>query len=89
MSGFISEPPRSDEERLSGESGHGNESYTQGQRHDRISDMSKTSTAAVTAQGDASSMDISAAQKMLSAVSGSLLTSLLGRQHCSHSDISN
>lgn len=62
--------------------------HTQGQRHDRIppppghGDLDAPSAPKVTpsqAQGD-----VSITQKMLSAVSGSILTSLLGIQHLSY-----
>ena len=60
--------------------GHGDNKYYWGQRHDRILNESDTGGIAVTrdAMADPAETDISAAQRMLSAVSGSLLTSLLG-----------
>lgn len=60
---------------------HGDNSYQWGQRHDRTLKESETGSIAVTrdAMGDLKETEISASQKMLSAVSGSLLTSLLGK----------
>lgn len=79
MSGFVSEPARSDEALTT--TSHGEKRYTRGQRHDRLpGDSSRTATMTM---NDADELppetDISAGQKMLSAVSGSLLTSLLGK----------
>ena len=76
MSGFVSEPPRSDENGLA-TGRYGNTGLTQGQRHDRLE--AGNSNGDIMADADNVSQDISAAQKMLSAISGSLLTSLLGR----------
>lgn len=81
MSGVVSEPSRSDQQTLA-TSGDGDTEYW-GQRHNRIQ-YTSTEPNPVTMDesnepdvGDAVT-DISAVQKMLSAVSGSLLTSLLG-----------
>ena len=54
--------------------------FTQGQRHDRIPDPRNggASKATVDPNNFPPEIDISAGQKMLSAVSGSLLTSFLG-----------
>lgn len=70
----------SDEEGLA-TAKHGDNSYPWGQRHDRTLKESETGSIAVTrdAMGDPQETEISASQKMLSAVSGSLLTSLLGK----------
>ena len=55
---------------------------TQGQRHDRIRELPGNgeleSSAAPNLAPRPPDMDVSIAQKMLSAVSGSILTSLLG-----------
>jgi len=55
---------------------------TQGQRHDRIRDIPENgkleSSAAPNLAPRPPQVDVSIAQKMLSAVSGSILTSLLG-----------
>ena len=77
MSGFVSEPAPTDEHQAA-TSSHGNPEISWGQRHDRSIQSTSNS---VTMNGDnkpEAEMDISAGQKMLSAVSGSLLTSLLG-----------
>lgn len=79
MSGFVSEPVRTDEHQVA-TSSHGNSDHSPGHRHD-ISSKGAGSGNSVTMNdlNDAEvEMDISAGQKMLSAVSGSLLTSLLG-----------
>ena len=81
MSGFISEPERSHEQHLdNAKSSHGDSGGSKGQAHDRMAGKpSKGSTVMLEEQYDqATEMDISAGQKMLSAVSGSLFTSLLG-----------
>lgn len=81
MSGVVSEPSRSDQQTLA-TSRDGDTEY-RGQRHYRIQDISAEQKPATMDEsnepdpGDAVT-DISAVQKMLSAVSGSLLTSLLG-----------
>lgn len=79
MSGFISEPVRTDEHQVA-TSSHGNSEHTPGQGHDRLSKGPGTSNSVTMNEHDEpeAEMDISAGQKMLSAVSGSLLTSLLG-----------
>ena len=83
MSGFITEPLRSDER------GHGRLEDTEGQRHDRISGGILGVTAVTRSGRDEpeTEVDISAGQKMLSAVSGSLLTSLLGKPCSSINDL--
>ena len=80
MSGFISEPVPTDEHQIA-TSSHGDPEYFSGQRHDRSSRGPGTSNLVTMNEPDESEveMDISVGQKMLSAVSGSLLTSLLGR----------
>jgi len=72
---------RLDEEEVLARAKHGDNSYSRGQRHDRIPSESNTGGIAVTrgAMADPVETEISAPQKMLSAVSGSLLTSLLGK----------
>lgn len=80
MSSFVSEPVRTDE-RPFATSRHGNWKNLHGQGHDRIPEHMETRKSV--AMNEASDepdfeMDISAAQKIFSAVSGSLLTSLLG-----------
>ena len=86
MSGFVSEPTRSDEELAT--TSHGEKRYTEGQRHDRLPGGSNRNATMTMNDEDELSpeTDISAGQKMLSAVSGSLLTSLLGKfnDHRSH-----
>lgn len=79
MSGFISEPVRTDEHQAA-TSSHGNSDYFSRQRHDRLSKGPGTSKSVIMGEQDEPEveMDISAGQKMLSAVSGALLTSLLG-----------
>ena len=83
MSGFVSEPER-DLEIQRASKRYGEAAQTPGQRHDRMAgDASDTSPAVVMkgrTEGESQvEVDITAGQKMLSAVSGSLLTSLLGR----------
>jgi len=74
MSGFVLEPLRTDE-KASSAPGYGiTTSSPQGQTNTpEYSESGPTVT-----MSDSKEMDISAGQKMLSAVSGSLLTSLLG-----------
>ena len=84
MSGFISEPER-DIEIQRASNHYGKRAQTQGQRHDRMErDVRDVTPAVAVVDGDERDgqveVDISAGQKMLSAVSGSLLTSLLGKQ---------
>ena len=81
MSGVVSEPSRSDQQRFA-TSRDGDTDY-RGQRQYRIQDISaehKPVTMDESNEPDMedTTMDITAIQKMLSAVSGSLLTSLLG-----------
>lgn len=80
MSGFISEPVRTDEHQV-GPSNYGDSDYFSQQKHDRSSKGPGTShVVSMNEQDEAEvEMDISAGQKMLSAVSGALLTSLLGK----------
>ena len=75
MSGFASEPVRTDEraEHVAPQDG----ASVIG--HDRSQSNLNSSQASVTRDGDNGEIEISASQKMLSAVSGSLLTSLLGK----------
>ena len=79
MSGFISEPTRSDEKELALRQNAG-KSHIQGQEHDRIPGGTGQEQSPVGKHGGDRDEDIeiTASQKMLSAVSGSLLTSLLG-----------
>lgn len=82
MSGFASEPVRTDERAehaapQDGISVIGNDHDRQ--RHDRSQSNPNSIQASVTRDGDNGEIEISAPQKMLSAVSGSLLTSLLGK----------
>lgn len=81
MSGVVSEPSRSDEQKLA-TSRDGDTEY-RGQRHYRIQDTSAGHNPVTMDESNEPEVenvetDISAVQKMLSAVSGSLLTSLLG-----------
>lgn len=79
MSGFISEPARTDQH-LGATSSHGNPNRSLSHIH-HISSKGAGSSDPVTMNDTDEpevEMDISAGQKMLSAVSGSLLTSLLG-----------
>lgn len=80
MSGLLSEPLRSDEQEFA-TLRHGDSAKTQRQRPNRPSD-GFGSGKSVTMDDDGETLpevEISAGQKMLSAVSGSLLTSLLGQ----------
>lgn len=79
MSGFISEPVQTDEHQVATPS-HGNSEHSPGQRHDISSNGAGSSKSVIMNDPNESEveLDISAGQKMLSAVSGSLLTSLLG-----------
>ena len=72
---------RLDEEEVLAAAKHGDNNYSRGQRHDRILNESDMRGIAVTRDimADSVEVEISAPQKMLSAVSGSLLTSLLGK----------
>ena len=81
MSGIVSEPYRSDEQKLA-TSRDGDTEY-RGERHYRIQNTSAEHKPVTMDESNEPDMedvvtDISAVQKMLSAVSGSLLTSLLG-----------
>ena len=81
MSGFISEPVRTDQHQVA-PSSHGNSdlSSEHRSRHDILSKGTGSSDSVTMNDPDDAEleMDISAGQKMLSAMSGSLLTSLLG-----------
>ena len=79
MSGFISEPARTDEHQVA-TSGHGSPDHLSSQRHYGSSNGPSTNNSVTMNEHDVQDveMDISAGQKMLSAMSGSLLTSLLG-----------
>lgn len=82
MSGLLSEPLRADEQQFATlNNGENGRQSLRGQRHTRISDSLKSGdTITMNKPTDSEAeVDISAGQKMLSAVSGSLLTSLLGR----------
>ena len=79
MSGFVSEPTRFDESKLAAAK-HEEKLGFDGQRHDIIGvrengNISDTGGSAINMD---SGTEISAGQKMLSAVFGSVLTSLLG-----------
>ena len=78
MSGFISEPVRIDEHQVA-TSSYGSPDHP-GQGHDRLFKGMGTSNSITMSEHDEPVVgtDISAGQKMLSAMSGSLLTSLLG-----------
>ena len=81
MSGVASEPSRSDKQKLA--TSRDGDTEFRGQRHYRIQDTfaePKPVTMDESNEPELESVetDISAVQKMLSAVSGSLLTSLLG-----------
>ncbi len=81
MSTFISEPVPTDEQQVA-TSSHGKSEHLLGQKHDRSSEGVGTSSSVTMNEPNEPEveMDISAGQKMLSAMSGSLLTSLLGSQ---------
>lgn len=81
MSGFISEPERSHEHHVATvASQYGGSEQLHGQAHDRMARDPSNSQAVTAYEKDEAipDPDISATQKMLSAVSGSLLTSILG-----------
>ena len=90
MSGFASEPVRSEEHELASVR-DGTQSALQGQRHDRIPSDSGRGNSVTMVRMDniepEKETEISASQKMLSAVSGSLLTSLLGMFILHHSNL--
>lgn len=79
MSSFVSEP-RADQGQVA-TAGHGESTDLLGQRHNRLGEGNgeEASTMGSAAGDSEPEVEISAGQKMLSAVSGSLLTSLLGR----------
>lgn len=79
MSGFISEPIRSDGKELALRQNVG-DLHIQGQGHDRILEDTIQEQHPTSRHGSNrdEEIDITASQKMLSAVSGSLFTSLLG-----------
>ena len=81
MSGVVSEPSKSDKQKLA-TSRDGDTEY-RGQRHYGLQDTSAEPDPVTMDESNEPEVenvetDISAIQKMLSAVSGSLLTSLLG-----------
>ena len=82
MRGFLSEPLRSDEEELA-TSRNGDSEQFQRRQYNRISKTAGAGNAVTMEENNEpeiedAAVDISAGQKMLSAVSGSLFTSLLG-----------
>ncbi|KAL9639088.1 MAG: hypothetical protein Q9164_001151 [Protoblastenia rupestris] len=80
MSGFVSEPVRTDEQVEHATSKDGASVPYADQRHDRSRNIDERDNDTVTINDEDNrehEVDISASQKMLSAVSGSLLTSLL------------
>ena len=77
MSGFASEPIRTDERAEFAAVRNGASVEPLGQRHDR-DDSNRGDSDIIKKRTLEGEIDISASQKMLSAVSGSLLTSLLG-----------
>lgn len=84
MSGFISQPLRSDKEK-SAPPKDGDSEHFQGYRHNRIPGTAREYSSVTMDEANEPEIqdmdtEISAGQKMLSAVSGSLLTSLLGMQ---------
>lgn len=81
MSGLLSEPLRADEQQFATSKDVENNYHSlPGQRHSRISDSLESGNTFIMnkSKEPEAEIDISAGQKMLSAVSGSLLTSLLG-----------
>ena len=85
MSAFVSEPTRFDEDELA-TAGNGETLVFVAQKHRSSLGGSGESYTMTSRGGDegASEVEISAVQKMLSAVSGSLLTSLLGMIYSSY-----
>ena len=83
MSSFGSDRLRADEGQVA-TARQGESTNLLGQRHDRFEGENEgdDSTMGSTASDSEPEVEISAGQKMLSAVSGSLLTSLLGREPC-------
>ena len=77
MSGFVSEPPRSDEQLEQATFDHEYSLSPHGQRHDRMPSHSLSAREDMTSGIANDNEEISAGQKVLSAMSGSLLTSLL------------
>lgn len=77
---FISEPVQSDEQQLA-TLRHGDSEQSPEEQYHDLSANSVTMDEANEPEIQDVGTDISARQKMLSAVSGSLLTSLLGRLH--------
>lgn len=77
MSGFIPEPVRTDEQQLA-TSRHGDSEERPKENYNTLSGNFVTMDEANEPEIQDVETDISAGQKMLSAVSGSLLTSLLG-----------
>ena len=87
MLDVVSEPSRSDEQKLA--TARDGDTEYRGQRRYRIQDTSAEPnpvTMNETNEPEVENVetDISAVQKMLSAVSGSLLTSLLGIYYCKY-----
>lgn len=81
MSGLLSEPLRVDEQQFATLNDvENNHQSLPGQRHSRIPDSLESGNTLIMnkSKEPEAEIDISAGQKMLSAVSGSLLTSLLG-----------
>ena len=80
MSGFVSEPERSHEQQVA--SFHSQHAKPTRLRDGKMSDVSPEESPVITNLQDDYNpeTEISAGQKMLSAVSGSLLTSLLGEK---------
>ncbi len=77
MSAIASQPTRSGGEELA-TARNGDKTLLGGQRHDRALGADRAGMPMTTITSNDGEVDISAGQKMLSAVSGSLLTSLLG-----------
>lgn len=80
MSNLVPDRLKADEGKVA-TARHGESINLLGQRHDRLENRDEAATSAMgsNASDSESEVEISAGQKMLSAVSGSLLTSLLGR----------
>ena len=80
MSGFISEPERSHEQLENAETNYGGSEGSKGQNVEKMAEGSPRGSAVTLDERYGQSIDteISVGQRMLSAVSGSLFTSLLG-----------
>jgi solute carrier family 25 protein 39/40 len=86
MSGFVAEPVRSEDKKLA-TAREDQPLISHDQGHDRLlRNAGKGTPPPMADDGSLPEVDISAGQKMLSAVSGSLLTSLLGKEE-SKSDL--